>query len=107
MPSAVERAKLARAALALNARSALPSLILMTDEKRLRDPAARAPGPLALALWFALPILGLLLSVLPALEAHLRLLAGRPLSYEVTRKQVAATPRAPLAARVLRDRSAV
>src|SRR5437868_10419813 len=42
MPSAVERAKLARAALAPNARSALPSLILMTDEKRLRDPAAAA-----------------------------------------------------------------
>ena len=35
MPSAVERAKLARAALALNAGSNLPSLILMTDEKRL------------------------------------------------------------------------
>src|SRR5258705_2082976 len=42
MPSAVERAKLARAALALNAGSDLPSLILMTDEKRLRDPVAAA-----------------------------------------------------------------
>src|SRR5258708_26417734 len=42
MPSAVERAKLARAALALNASSGLPSLILMTDEKRLRDPVAAA-----------------------------------------------------------------
>ena len=42
MPSAVERAKLARAALALNAGSGLPSLILMTDEKRLRDPVAAA-----------------------------------------------------------------
>ena len=42
MPSAVERAKLARAAFALNASSVLPPLILMTDEKRLRDPAAAA-----------------------------------------------------------------
>ena len=42
MPSAVERAKLARAALALNAGSNLPPLILMTDEKRLRDPVAAA-----------------------------------------------------------------
>ena len=42
MPSAVERAKLARAALALNADCRLPSVILMTDEKRLRDPVAAA-----------------------------------------------------------------
>jgi thiamine-phosphate pyrophosphorylase len=42
MPSVVERAKLARAALALNARSGLPPLILMTDEKRLKDPVAAA-----------------------------------------------------------------
>jgi len=42
MPSAVERAKLARAALALNASFPLPPLILMTDEKRLRDPVAAA-----------------------------------------------------------------
>jgi thiamine-phosphate pyrophosphorylase len=42
MPSAVERAKLARVALALNEGSGLPSLILMTDEKRLGDPVAAA-----------------------------------------------------------------
>ena len=42
MPSAVERAKLARAALALNAACRLPSLILMTDEKRLPDPVLAA-----------------------------------------------------------------
>jgi thiamine-phosphate pyrophosphorylase len=44
MASALARAKLARAALALNAGLRLPSLILMTDEKRLPDPfpAARA-----------------------------------------------------------------
>jgi thiamine-phosphate pyrophosphorylase len=42
MPSAVERAKLARAALALNAGFVLPSLIFMTDERRLRDPVAAA-----------------------------------------------------------------
>ncbi|MGN6515097.1 MAG: thiamine phosphate synthase [Rhizomicrobium sp.] len=34
------RAELARAAFALNARSSLPPLVLMTDEARLADPAA-------------------------------------------------------------------
>src|SRR5215510_1274642 len=45
MASALNRQKLARAARALNARgghTALPALILMTDEKRLPDPAAAA-----------------------------------------------------------------
>jgi thiamine-phosphate pyrophosphorylase len=41
--SRMERAKLARAASALNARSlSLPALILMTDEKRLPDPVTAA-----------------------------------------------------------------
>jgi thiamine-phosphate pyrophosphorylase len=43
MASQMERAKLARAASALNAgRTQLPALILMTDEKRVPDPAAAA-----------------------------------------------------------------
>ena len=46
MASAFARAKLARAALALNARAGfagvLPALVLMTDEKRLADPLAAA-----------------------------------------------------------------
>ena len=42
MASALARAKLARAARALNLRSGLPPVILMTDETRLRDPAAAA-----------------------------------------------------------------
>src|SRR5262245_48620445 len=43
MASQAERAKLARAAAALNAgHGLLPALILMTDEKRLPDPACAA-----------------------------------------------------------------
>jgi thiamine-phosphate pyrophosphorylase len=43
MASALSRAKLARAACTLNARYArLPTLILMTDERRLPDPSAAA-----------------------------------------------------------------
>jgi hypothetical protein len=36
--------------------------------------------------YFAYPIVGLVLSVLPALEAHTRLLFGRYLEYRVTEK---------------------
>jgi hypothetical protein len=36
--------------------------------------------------YFAYPIVGLVLSVLPALEAHTRLLLGRYLEYRVTEK---------------------
>jgi len=44
MTDKLARAKLARAAAALNARSgsALPALVLMTDDERLADPAAAA-----------------------------------------------------------------
>ena len=42
MASALARAKLARAARALNLGSGLPPVILMTDQTRLRDPAAAA-----------------------------------------------------------------
>jgi hypothetical protein len=36
--------------------------------------------------YFMYPIVGLVLSVLPALEAHTRLLFGRYLEYRVTEK---------------------
>jgi len=36
--------------------------------------------------YFAYPIVGLVLSVLPALEAHTRLLLGRYLEYKITEK---------------------
>jgi hypothetical protein len=36
--------------------------------------------------YFAYPMVGLVLSVLPALEAHTRLLLGRYLEYKVTEK---------------------
>ena len=36
--------------------------------------------------YFAYPVVGLVLSVLPALEAHTRLLLGRYLEYRVTEK---------------------
>jgi hypothetical protein len=36
--------------------------------------------------WLLLPILGLAFVTLPALDAHTRLLFGRPLSYQATPK---------------------
>ena len=36
--------------------------------------------------YFAYPVVGLVLSVLPALEAHTRLMLGRYLEYRVTEK---------------------
>jgi hypothetical protein len=36
--------------------------------------------------YFAYPMVGLVLSVLPALEAHTRLLLGRYLEYRITEK---------------------
>jgi hypothetical protein len=40
--------------------------------------------------WFLLPVLGLIGSALPALDAHTRMLFGRPLHYQVTAKFPAA-----------------
>ena len=42
--------------------------------------------------WFLLPVLGLIGSALPALDAHTRLLLGRTLSYQVTTKIPAGLP---------------
>jgi hypothetical protein len=36
--------------------------------------------------WFALPIVGIIFSCLPALDAQTRLLTGRYLEYKVTEK---------------------
>jgi hypothetical protein len=41
---------------------------------------------LAYVQYFAYPVVGLVLSVLPALEAHTRLLLGRYLEYKITEK---------------------
>ncbi|MCC7104421.1 MAG: glycosyltransferase family 2 protein [Chloroflexi bacterium] len=41
--------------------------------------------------WLALPVLGLIGSALPALDAHTRLLLGRPLNYQVTVKFAASS----------------
>jgi thiamine-phosphate pyrophosphorylase len=86
MPSAVERAKLARAALALNAACRLPSLILMTDEKRLRDPVAAAqllPRTAAIILRHTAPVTRRSLAEALRRIAHERglllLIAGDPL----------------------------
>jgi hypothetical protein len=43
--------------------------------------------------WFLLPVIGLIGSALPALDAHTRMLLGRPLHYQVTVKF--ATPWSP------------
>jgi hypothetical protein len=47
---------------------------------------------LASGSWFLLPVLGLIGSALPALDAHTRLLVGRPLHYQVTAKMPVALP---------------
>ena len=75
----------------------------MTVRIALRDASAPLPDPVSLALWLTLPLLGLLLNVLPALEAHLRLLLGRPLAYEVTTKHAAAPAPTPLQREALVD----
>ena len=63
---------------------------------RLR-PEQEFPEPwwstvLASGSWFLLPVLGLIGSALPALDAHTRLLVGRPLHYQVTAKMPVALP---------------
>ena len=59
-------------------------------ESRLLPPKPQGWGPMrrlgALVQYFAYPIVGLVLSVLPALEAHTRLLLGRYLEYKITEK---------------------
>jgi cellulose synthase/poly-beta-1,6-N-acetylglucosamine synthase-like glycosyltransferase len=69
----------------------LPCLaLIMWIDNRLQPPRFE-PRPwwrdvLSVASWALLPIAGLLLTAIPALEAHTRLLFGRYLQYQVTEK---------------------
>ena len=42
--------------------------------------------PMLLVQWYLLPFVSLILSALPALEAHTRLLIGKKIDYKVTEK---------------------
>ncbi|MBI4491478.1 MAG: glycosyltransferase family 2 protein [Chloroflexi bacterium] len=74
-------------------------LVLIWLDQRLRARSSHhAPIwqiGLDLVAWALLPVLGLALMVLPAVEAHTRLLLGRGLGYDVTEKRVAPQPEQP------------
>ncbi len=65
-------------------------LILVFVEHRIVPPKPPEWGPLERLMtwvqWFALPIVGVIFSCLPALDAQTRLLTGRYLEYRVTEK---------------------
>jgi len=65
-------------------------LFFMYFESRILPPKPESWSPIRRATsylqYFAYPIVGLVLSVLPALEAHTRLLLGRYLEYKITEK---------------------
>ena len=65
-------------------------VILIYLEHLVLPPKPASWGPLRRSLvylqYFSYPVVGLLLSVLPALEAHTRLLLGKYLEYRVTEK---------------------
>ncbi len=65
-------------------------LLLIYVEERIAPPRPAAWGPLRRATswlqWVALPIVGLIFSNLPALDAQTRLMTGRYLEYRVTEK---------------------
>jgi len=75
--------------------------------QRLHSRGTTLPDLAALPIWFLLPLVGFLLNVLPAIEAHLRLLLGRPLEYEVTQKLTAVPSLSPVPTRALPDRRVV
>jgi cellulose synthase/poly-beta-1,6-N-acetylglucosamine synthase-like glycosyltransferase len=64
--------------------------IVMWIDLRLRparpEPPARWSDLVSLASWALLPLIGLILTALPAVDAHTRLLLGRYLHYQVTEK---------------------
>jgi hypothetical protein len=69
----------------------LPCLgVVVFLDQRLRperpEPAHWSSDLLGLASWVFIPVVGLLLTTLPALDAHTRLLLGRYLHYQVTEK---------------------
>ena len=65
-------------------------LILVFVEEQIAPPRPASWGPARRALsylqWLALPIVGLIFSNLPALDAQTRLMAGKYLEYRVTEK---------------------
>jgi hypothetical protein len=65
-------------------------LVLVVVELRIVPPRPKEWGPLqrflSYAQWVALPVVGILFSNLPALDAQTRLLTGRYLEYRVTEK---------------------
>lgn len=63
-------------------------LIIIDAKSRPKRPAniSVARTPLLLFQWIMLPVVSFLLSSLPALEAHTRLLLGKRLEYKVTEK---------------------
>jgi hypothetical protein len=65
-------------------------LVLVFVEHRIVPPKPAEWGPLQRLMtwlqWFALPIVGIVFSCLPALDAQTRLLTGRYLEYRVTEK---------------------
>lgn len=64
-------------------------LIVIDAKSRPKRPAnySIARTPLLLFQWILLPVVSFLLSSLPALEAHTRLLLGKRLEYKVTEKR--------------------
>lgn len=71
-------------------------LVLIWVDQRLRAGLSRSffgwQAWVGLLGWVFLPALGLVLMVLPAVEAHTRLLLGRTLAYDVTEKMVVRSP---------------
>ncbi|OGF99680.1 hypothetical protein A2153_00480 [Candidatus Gottesmanbacteria bacterium RBG_16_38_7b] len=63
-------------------------LIIIDAKSRPKRPASFsiAKTPLLLFQWILLPVVSFLLSSLPALEAHTRLLLGKRIEYKVTKK---------------------
>jgi hypothetical protein len=65
-------------------------LLLIYVENRIAPPRPKSWGPIQHAIswlqWLALPLVGLLFSNLPALDAQTRLMTGRYLEYRVTEK---------------------
>ncbi|MFN8522921.1 MAG: glycosyltransferase family 2 protein [Chloroflexota bacterium] len=69
----------------------LPSLaVVIVLDHRLRPPRPDRIGlrdrAVALGAWVVLPLIGLVLTTLPALDSHTRLLLGKYLHYQVTEK---------------------
>jgi hypothetical protein len=65
-------------------------LVLVVVENQIVPPKPPGWGPIQRLLtwlqWFALPVVGIIFSCLPALDAQTRLLTGRYLEYKVTEK---------------------